>query len=137
MGTKLAVYASKSNTLATLVPCLPCGHCFHKSCVWPWLQKHCTCPVCRYEVVTKNMNYYNMSNKERSDRQRIQAQREMKKRQHESELRRKRDRLTMMESSEKNLRLKQNRRHLMFNLVTLLMYMKAFLRNRVSQPIVT
>ena len=78
-----------------------------------------------------------MSNKERSDRQRIQAQREMKKRQHESELRRKRDRLTMMESSEKKFKPKQNRLHLMLNLVTLLMYMKAFLGNRVPQPIVT
>ena len=103
-GNKTCSICFEEQHVGDLASRLPCGHCFHKSCVWPWLQKHCTCPVCRYEVVTKNMNYNNMSNKERSDRQRIQAQREMKKRQHESELRRKRDRLTMMESSEKKFK---------------------------------
>jgi len=103
-GNKTCSICFEEQHVGDLAIRLPCGHCFHKSCVWPWLQKHCTCPVCRYEIVTSNMNYDNMSNKEKSDRQRIQAQREMRKRQHESELRRKRDRLTMMESSEKKFK---------------------------------
>ena len=29
---------------------LPCGHCFHKSCVGMWLKEQKTCPICRAEV---------------------------------------------------------------------------------------
>lgn len=28
---------------------LPCSHRFCRSCIKPWLSKHHTCPVCRYE----------------------------------------------------------------------------------------
>lgn len=29
---------------------IPCGHMFHESCIKEWLEKHNTCPVCRFEL---------------------------------------------------------------------------------------
>jgi len=36
---------------------LPCGHLFHRACVGEWLQKHCTCPFCRWELETDNPHF--------------------------------------------------------------------------------
>lgn len=30
---------------------LPCGHCYHQSCVTQWLQRHQDCPLCKQNVV--------------------------------------------------------------------------------------
>ena len=31
---------------------IPCGHMFHDKCIELWLEKHNTCPVCRFELPT-------------------------------------------------------------------------------------
>ena len=31
---------------------IPCGHMFHDKCIRIWLEKHNTCPVCRFELPT-------------------------------------------------------------------------------------
>ena len=86
---------------------LPCGHCYHKKCVWPWLLKHCTCPVCRYELTANNGNEA-MSRKEKSDRERLQAQRDKRQREQENELRRKRERLANLEKNEATIKRTKN-----------------------------
>jgi len=40
-----------------LVARLPCGHLFHRKCVVEWLEKKCTCPICRYEIPSNNQAY--------------------------------------------------------------------------------
>jgi len=36
---------------------LPCGHIFHRKCVSEWLEKHCTCPFCRWELKTSDVGF--------------------------------------------------------------------------------
>jgi len=36
---------------------LHCGHMFCKECLKEWLEKHCTCPTCRFEVETDDPSY--------------------------------------------------------------------------------
>lgn len=36
---------------------LPCGHIYHTSCVTNWITKSCTCPECRYMILSGDKSY--------------------------------------------------------------------------------
>ena len=49
---------------------LPCGHLFHHNCISEWLNKRCTCPICRWEMETDD-KYYEDERIERMRKRRI------------------------------------------------------------------
>ncbi|CAM6095055.1 unnamed protein product [Calypogeia fissa] len=36
---------------------MPCKHSFHPDCLKPWLEAHNSCPICRFELKTDDMEY--------------------------------------------------------------------------------
>merc|ERR1740122_863086 len=51
------VICFEENVIGSKVARLPCGHVYHRECIEGWLNKHCTCPVCRYELETDDRTY--------------------------------------------------------------------------------
>jgi hypothetical protein len=56
-----------NDTNATTVREMPCGHAFHESCLFPWLRRSNTCPCCRWELDTDNIEYNRVIHRRRSE----------------------------------------------------------------------
>uniref|UniRef100_A0A8C4WRT7 E3 ubiquitin-protein ligase RNF181 n=1 Tax=Eptatretus burgeri TaxID=7764 RepID=A0A8C4WRT7_EPTBU len=49
----LAAFADDGEDITVL----PCNHSYHTACISTWLHKTCSCPVCRFELPTDDVEY--------------------------------------------------------------------------------
>ena len=54
---EMCLICSEQYEIGCVVTSLPCGHMYHSSCIIDWLQRKCTCPMCRYELPTDDPNF--------------------------------------------------------------------------------
>lgn len=57
LHNKMCSVCCEALQVKQVVSRLPCGHFYHPQCVEPWLQRHCTCPACRYELPTDDEDF--------------------------------------------------------------------------------
>eukprot|EP00249_Psilotum_nudum_P015329 c25267_g1_i1 orf=497-2113(+) len=56
-GSALCAICKDMISLNETAKQMPCLHLYHDDCILPWLSSHNSCPVCRYELPTDDVNY--------------------------------------------------------------------------------
>jgi len=49
---------------------LKCGHCFHDSCLLPWLEKTCSCPMCRASLPSSDPDWEELQRQKKREKER-------------------------------------------------------------------
>jgi hypothetical protein len=68
-GNRCCCICLEDQEIGGSVTKLRCGHIFHLPCVKEWLEKSCTCPVCRLELETDDFKYEQDRKKRMATRQ--------------------------------------------------------------------
>ena len=55
-SSSLCVVCKDDFKLNELVQQLPCLHLYHRACILPWLKTRNSCPLCRFELPTDDLN---------------------------------------------------------------------------------